>query len=223
MTIRGLSVALPTIVAACAVVVSAQVPRVINLTGNDSLHYSPTTITATPGETITVVLRTISMQPAAQMAHNFVILKPGANVDQFTMLAGMARDHDFIPPKLKDQILVATPMAAANEVAKATFTAPTTPGTYVYFCTYPAHYSGGMKGTLVVKYDRRHTGCSNTGVTSPPRCPMSHADSERLLVLMDHIITTHHDHVRRAIPDITRRLRSLSAAAGPERAELPVA
>ena len=52
---------------------------------------------------------------------------------------------------------------------------------------------------------------------------MSHADSERLLVLMDHIITTHHDHVRRAIPDITRRLRSLSAAAGPERAELPVA
>ena len=109
MTIRGLSVALPTIVAACAVVVSAQVPRVINLTGNDSLHYSPTTITATPGETITVVLRTISMQPAAQMAHNFVILKPGANVDQFTMLAGMARDHDFIPPKLKDQILVATP------------------------------------------------------------------------------------------------------------------
>jgi len=91
------------------------------------------------------------MQPAAQMAHNFVILKPGANVDQFTMMAGMARDHAYIPPKLKDQILVATPMAAANEVAKATFTAPTKPGTYVYFCTYPAHYSGGMKGTLIVK------------------------------------------------------------------------
>jgi azurin len=143
------SLTLTTVLATA--VVSAQPPRVVNLTGNDSLQYSLTTVRAKPGEKITVVLRTMSMQPAAQMAHNFVILKPGANVDQFTMMAGMARDQGFIPPKLKDQILVATPMAAANEVAKATFIAPTKPGTYVYFCTYPAHYSGGMKGTLIVK------------------------------------------------------------------------
>jgi azurin len=132
-------------------VVSAQAPRTINLTGNDSLQYSLTTITAKPGEKITVALRTMSMQPASQMAHNFVILKPGSNVDQFTMLAGMARDHGYIPPQLKSQILVSTAMVAANEVAKATFTVPTKPGTYTYFCTYPAHFSGGMKGTLVVK------------------------------------------------------------------------
>jgi azurin len=132
-------------------VVSAQAPRTINLTGNDSLQYSLTTITAKPGEKITVALRTMSMQPASQMAHNFVILKPGSNVDQFTMMAGMARDHGYIPPQLKTQVLVSTTMVAANEVAKATFTVPTKPGTYTYFCTYPAHFSGGMKGTLVVK------------------------------------------------------------------------
>ncbi len=51
---------------------------------------------------------------------------------------------------------------------------------------------------------------------------MSHADSERLLVLIAHIVSTHHDYVRRAIPDLTHRLRSLAAAAGPERPELPV-
>lgn len=131
--------------------VSAQGPRTVRLTGNDSLQYSLTTISAKPGEKLTVELRTISMQPAAQMAHNFVILKPGANVDQFVMMAGLARDHAYIPPQMKSQILVSTTMAAANEVAKATFTAPVKPGTYTYFCTYPAHFNGGMKGILIVK------------------------------------------------------------------------
>lgn len=131
--------------------IDAQAARTINITGNDSLQYSLTTITAKPGEKLTVVLRTVSMQPAAQMAHNFVILKPGANVDKFVMLAGMARDHGYLPPQLKDQILVASEMIGAKEVSKVTFTAPTKPGTYVYFCTFPAHYAGGMKGTLVVK------------------------------------------------------------------------
>lgn len=51
---------------------------------------------------------------------------------------------------------------------------------------------------------------------------MARTDSERLLVLLDHIITTHHAYVRRAIPEITRQLRSLSAAVGSERPELPV-
>lgn len=140
-----------TLVTLLSTVSAAQAPRAVNLTGNDSLQYSLTTITAKPGEKITVALRTMSMQPASQMAHNFVILKPGSNVDQFTMMAGMARDHGYIPPQLKAQILVSTAMVGANEVAKATFTAPTKPGTYTYFCTYPAHFSGGMKGTLIVK------------------------------------------------------------------------
>jgi regulator of cell morphogenesis and NO signaling len=51
---------------------------------------------------------------------------------------------------------------------------------------------------------------------------MAHTDSDRLLVLLDHIITTHHAYVRRAVPDITRQLRSVSVAAGAERPELPL-
>lgn len=145
------TLALTLTVAGAVAPLAAQAARTVQITGNDSLQYSLTTITAKPGERLTVVLRTMSMQPAAQMAHNFVILKPGANIDQFAMMAGMARDHAYIPPQFKDQILVSTTMASANEVAKATFTAPAKPGTYTYFCTYPAHFSGGMKGTLIVK------------------------------------------------------------------------
>lgn len=153
MTIRLIpaTLILAAIVVGTTPTVHAQAGRTINLTGNDSLQYSLTTITAKPGEKLTVVLRTMSMQPAAQMAHNFVILKPGTNIDQFAMMAGMARDHGYIPPQFKAQILISTDMVGANEVTKATFTAPTKPGTYTYFCTYPAHFSGGMKGVLIVK------------------------------------------------------------------------
>jgi azurin len=131
--------------------VHAQAARTINLTGSDTLQFSLKTITAKPGERLTVVLRTMSMQPASQMAHNFIILKPGANVDKFVMAAGMAKDQGYMPKALLSQVLVATDMAAANETVKATFTAPTKPGTYTYFCSYPAHFNGGMKGTLIVK------------------------------------------------------------------------
>ena len=49
---------------------------------------------------------------------------------------------------------------------------------------------------------------------------MARTESERLLVLLDHIVTTHHDYVRQAIPDITRRLRVLVTLAADDRPEL---
>jgi azurin len=129
----------------------AQAARIVNITGTDTLQFSLKTITAKPGERLTLVLRTMSIQPAAQMAHNFVLLKPGSNIDQFVMQAGMAKATGYMPAKLKSQVLVATDMAAAGETVRVTFTAPAKAGSYTYFCSYPAHYNGGMKGTLVVK------------------------------------------------------------------------
>jgi uncharacterized cupredoxin-like copper-binding protein len=40
-------------------------------------------------------------------------------------------------------------MLAPGGKATITFTAPAA-GTYTFLCTYPAHYAGGMKGTLTV-------------------------------------------------------------------------
>lgn len=138
-------------VSVCTVPLAAQAPRTVRLIGNDSLHYAPPTFTAKPGERITVEMRTMSMQPAEQMSHNFVMLKPGSNIDAFVAAAAKEKLHGFMPPALKAQVLVATDMVAANGIAKVTFAAPTKPGVYAFFCTFPGHYSGGMKGTLVVK------------------------------------------------------------------------
>jgi plastocyanin len=69
----------------------------------------------------------------------------------FITQATIARAGGYIPPAFKAKILAATPLAGAGETVEVTFTAPATPGSYPYVCTFPAHYAGGMKGTLVVK------------------------------------------------------------------------
>lgn len=152
---RRLSLCVFSLVVTCvsvfAVPLSAQAPRTIRLMGNDSLHYSFSTITAKPGERVTIEMRTMSMQSAEQMSHNFVMLKPGSNIDQFVAAAAKDKLHGFMPPALKAQVLVATDMVAAGDVAKVTFAVPAKPGTYTFFCSFPGHYSGGMKGTLIVK------------------------------------------------------------------------
>lgn len=130
---------------------AAQKPRVIQLTAGDDLHYSMPSIAAKPGELITVVLKTMSMQPADQLSHNFVLLKTDVQPMSFVMLAAMSKDHGYLPPALKDKVIVSTDMASAGQSVSATFHAPLGAGTYPYLCTFPGHFAGGMKGTLVVK------------------------------------------------------------------------
>jgi azurin len=138
-------------IAAGAATVHAQAPRVISITGSDSLAFSMPSITAKPGESLRIVLGTKSMQPKATMAHNFVLLAPGTDASAFAMMAAMARSTEFIPAALKGKIIVATRLAGAGETVSADFKAPTKPGTYTYICSFPGHVSGGMRGTLTVR------------------------------------------------------------------------
>jgi azurin len=128
----------------------AGAPRVIALTGTDAMKFTPSQITAKPGEKLRIVLKSVSTMPKAMMAHNFVMLKPGSDYSAFANASAMARPA-YIAPKLKDQILAATGLAGGGETVTVDFTAPTKPGKYMFICTFPAHFSGGMTGTLTVK------------------------------------------------------------------------
>ena len=130
---------------------SSSEPRTIALTATDSLKFSVSTITARPGELLKVVLTVTGAQPAQQMAHNFVLLKPTTDAGAFVMAAAMARDHGFIPPSLKGEVLASTGLASAGQTVTATFKAPARAGSYPYLCSFPGHYYVGMKGTLIVK------------------------------------------------------------------------
>ena len=138
-------------IAAGAATVTAQAPRVIAISGSDSLAFSMPAITAKPGESLRIVLATKSMQPKSTMAHNFVLLAPGTDASAFAMMAAMARSTDYIPAGLKGKVLIATRLAGAGETVSVDFKAPTKPGTYTYICSFPGHASGGMRGTLTVR------------------------------------------------------------------------
>lgn len=132
---------------------AAAAPRVIKMKGTDAMKFTVERIDAQPGEELTVVLSSSSPMPKTEMAHNFVLLTPEADVPGFIMAAVMARATENIPqqPKWQGMILAKTGMAGNGETVQVTFKAPEEPGEYVYVCTFSGHYNGGMKGVLIVK------------------------------------------------------------------------
>jgi azurin len=108
-------------------------------------------ITAEPGEEIRIRLTTESDLPASAMAHNFVLLVMDADATAFANAAARAKDNEYIPADMEDQIIAHTDMAAGGETVEVTFTAPEETGDYEYICSFPGHYAGGMAGTLTVE------------------------------------------------------------------------
>lgn len=109
------------------------------------------TIVVQPGEEIRINLTTRSQLPATAMAHNWVLLTMETDPAAFASAAIQAKANDYIPQDQTDKILAQTGLAAGGETVSVTFTAPDTPGEYEYVCTFPGHFSAGMRGTLVVK------------------------------------------------------------------------
>ena len=126
-------------------------PRLVELTGDDKVKYDKTEITAKPGETLRVVLKSIGTAPKAIMGHNFVLLKAGVDAVEFNKASFAARATDYIPTELKDQIIAATALAGPGETVEVIVKVPTQPGRYTYLCTFPGHFALGMRGVLIVK------------------------------------------------------------------------
>lgn len=125
--------------------------RTVELTGGDDMKYNVTTINAKPGEMIHVVLKSTGTIPKVAMAHNFVLVNLGTDVDAFLKSAMNAQATDYVPADQKAHVLASTKLAGPGETVEVSFKAPAKPGSYPYMCTFPGHYTAGMKGNLVVK------------------------------------------------------------------------
>ena len=125
--------------------------RTITIGIDDSMKYSLTTITARPGETLRVVLESTSTMPKLAMAHNFVLLARGTDAAALVKAGRTNRDTDFVPPAQKDNVLAMTALAGPAETVEVTFTVPAQKGKYEFICTFPGHYTLGMKGVLTVQ------------------------------------------------------------------------
>ena len=83
------------------------------------------------------------------MGHNFVLLKPGTVITEFSIKAAEAgQDADWIPEDGKD-VIVHTKMIGGGESTAITFMAPEA-GTYDFICSFPGH-SALMKGKFIVE------------------------------------------------------------------------
>lgn len=125
--------------------------RPIEITANDAIQFSLKEITASPGERLSVTLVNIGSMPKFSMGHNFVVLKPEADVAQFLVDAAASPTTDYIPAAHKDKIIAATKLLGPGERDTVTFNAPSTPGKYEFLCSFSGHYQVGMKGVLIVQ------------------------------------------------------------------------
>jgi azurin len=85
------------------------------------------------------------------MAHNVVVLDNDVDLDAFASASARARDNEYIAPDYKENIIAATALAGGGETVEVTFTVPEKVGEYEYICSFPGHYSAGMKGVLKVQ------------------------------------------------------------------------
>jgi azurin len=122
---------------------------VIEITANDQMKFSVTTIEAKAGEELKVVLTNIGTLPKMAMGHNWVLLKAGTDPMAYGMASMTAKDTDYMAPSLKDQVITFIPILGPKEKAETTFKAPA-PGVYPFICSFPGHVAL-MKGTLTVK------------------------------------------------------------------------
>src|SRR5688572_19825761 len=126
-------------------------PRTIEITANDAMKFNLASIDAKPGEEIKVVLTNVGTMPKEAMGHNWVLLKKGTDANVFATAALSAKDTEYIPPAMKDQVLAYTKLLGPRQSDEVSFKAPTEPGEYVYLCSFLGHSLNGMKGVLVVK------------------------------------------------------------------------
>lgn len=129
--------------------------RTITLTVSDPIEgkmsYTPSQITAKPGERLRINLVSSATMPKLVMGHNFVLLKLGVDPKGFTDEAASARDMDFIPPKRKADIIAYTGLVGPGEREQVTFTVPKVAGKYPFVCSFAGHFAAGMSGALLVK------------------------------------------------------------------------
>ena len=146
--------------ATTAATVPASGPRVIEINAGvgDQMKYTLPgnaadaliVIDAKVGQEIKIVLTNAGTLPKEVMGHNWVLLKPGADAAGFAAAASVAKDTDYIPVALKDQVVAHIETLGPRKSGEVTFT-PSAPGEYPFLCSFPAHYAVGMRCTLIVK------------------------------------------------------------------------
>jgi azurin len=125
--------------------------RAIEISGNDTMKFSVTEISAKPGEKLSVTLVNDGTTPKFSMGHNWVLVASTVDIQAFLVAAAESVTTDYVPGGGQNgSILAATKLLGPKERDTVTFTAPVEPGRYEFLCSFPGHYQVGMRGVLIV-------------------------------------------------------------------------
>ena len=125
-------------------------PKLVKIIGNDEMKFDVTSFEVKPGQKVTVTLTSIGKLPKEAMAHNWVLLEKGTDAAKLIAAGAAHPETDYILADQATHVLFKTRMLGPGESDSITFTAPSQPAAYDYICTFPGHYTSGMKGVMTV-------------------------------------------------------------------------
>ena len=124
---------------------------VLEMTGNDRMKYNLETFSVPASSLVRLNFSNVGKMPKAAMGHNVVFLEAGVDSGAFATAAAAARDSEYIPLELVDQILAYTKLLGPGQSDTIEFTAPAVSGDYEFLCSFPAHLFAGMRGVMTVE------------------------------------------------------------------------
>ncbi len=136
--------------AAASAAPSAAAVLTVEVTANDTMKFSTARIEANVGQEVKIILTNTGTLPKTVMGHNLVVLQKGSDLKAFSDAAVTAAATDYIPTSLASQVVVHTKLLGAKQSDEITFKL-TEAGEYPFLCSFPGHFSTGMKGVIVVK------------------------------------------------------------------------
>ena len=121
----------------------------VTIKGDDAMKYDLSEINVKEGQTVHLTLVHSGKAPVAAMGHNWVLMKPGTDVEKFATAAINAKDNDYIPADMAADVIAHTKTIGGGETTDVEFTAPAK-GTYDFLCSFPGHHAA-MKGKFIVE------------------------------------------------------------------------
>lgn len=116
-------------------------------TGATEYRYDKVTLAEPSG--VKIRLKFVNHTDAKdEIGHNWVLVEPGQENKVIASGKAAGDDKDWLDVD-DPAILAHTRLIEGGQSNTVTFKVP--PGTYTYLCTFPDHYAGGEKGTLVIK------------------------------------------------------------------------
>ena len=120
----------------------------IKLTGDDQMRFDKTELRVREGQTVRLTFEHVGKMAKNVMGHNFVLLTPGTDINQFGQEAVQAAENDYVPQNTT-QVIAHTKMLGGGESTTIEFVAPKA-GTYDFICSFPGHYAI-MRGKFIVQ------------------------------------------------------------------------